>query len=235
MRFCVEALVLVVWATAAHATSILALYTPQYVYIASDAQISALNGNESLKGCKIHTENKFAWASAGLLYQTAGPFDVRRIAADALKDGVTFSHAVDGFHAEIIRHFPDVVRRAKNDGVKDGLRIDIVVAAFDGGNLRVSQISVGEDGLPSRKDCPSQACGDMGVFLLGEHRAVDKILDVRHAIWRELGIVNAMKFLINAQAQETPSVVSGPFAVLQLTSRGAVLGRSWRLQVNLRG
>jgi hypothetical protein len=211
---------LVAFVNLASATSIIALYTPRYVYIGADSLITSLNSKESMKGCKIQRDNNFTWASAGLLFETGGTFDLRRIAAENLKPGATFIQAADGLQVVVTREFPGAVMRAKADGVKDGLRTDIVIAAFEAGRLHMSQISVDEASGTKRRDCPGTTCGEMGVFLLGQHQAVDRILDGRHAIWRELGIADAMKHLLNAQITETPEFVSGPLALVKLTSDG---------------
>jgi hypothetical protein len=61
------------------ATTVFALYTPEAIVIGSDSKIVALNRSDTSYGCKIHVAGRFAWASAGLLAETRGPFDLRGI------------------------------------------------------------------------------------------------------------------------------------------------------------
>jgi hypothetical protein len=121
--------------------------------------------------------------------------------------------------AALKRDVPGVLERLSASG-ENARKAQITVAVASTKSLgQVSQIFVAADSF-KRSDCPAISCGQLGVFELGEHAAVDEILDKRHAIWKEMGILNAMNFLITAQEHKTPRFVSGPIAVLQIDASG---------------
>src|ERR1700694_3067299 len=201
------------------ATTILALYTPTATYIGSDSQVSLANGSEARNVCKIHVTKDFVWASAGLLMETQGPFDLRDIARRALSSSNSFGQAVDELESQIRREYPNFQRRALQSGVDLlNARIEIII----GGIREPDRLSVitfsGE--FPNRINCPSKSCETLGLFELGKHEAVDRVLDRRPVIWKEMGIPEAMKYLIVAQENATPRFVSGPVAIVRIDRNG---------------
>jgi hypothetical protein len=207
----------------AGATSIVIFYEPPFVYFGADSQISVTDGSEARNGCKIHTTRDFVWASSGLLYETAGPFDIRKIATESFTDGTPSLKAVRLFQDSVTREYLSLGNR-NDDKTPLDASTDIFVAGRQGSVLRTSRISVavGKSDQPKdqRLDCPSPACPKLAVFELGLHDAVDAILDKRHAIWKELGIPEAIRYLIARQETATPRFVSGPIAIMQLGPRG---------------
>lgn len=201
------------------ATTVLVLYTPSAIYIASDSQISKIDGSEARSGCKIHVSEHFVWASAGLLYETAGPFDIRNIVQKILRQGPNFVDAMDQLEREITIEYPGARDRAIALGAKPLQAITQTVVA-DSDFTSVGMIYA-HDKSVERRQCPGKTCNSaIGLLELGEHGEVDRILDERHSIWKEMGIAEAFDYLITAQKHKTPLFVSGPIAIVQLSGQG---------------
>ena len=202
------------------ATSILAIYTAGVAYVGADSRISRADGSEARSGCKIHVTKDFIFASSGLFYETEGPFDLRRIARESLVDGLHFKQAIANLQETLTKGYPAFAARAMLSGVPQiHLRTDIVVVGHDP-DILVSQISMDYSKPPSRLDCPGPTCSAIGVFELGERSAIDIILDRRHAIWREIGIPEAIKYLISEQMRATPQFVSGEISIVRMDQHG---------------
>lgn len=180
------------------------------------------DGSQSGRLCKIHVANNFVWAAVGLVGETEGPFDLQKIVPKALKTGTPFLRAIKNLQAQLGTSFPEFLKRARTMGIApNAVKVEIAVAGGEQGILRVSRISISQaNPVPVREDCPGPACPEIGVFELGFHGAIDRILDTRHAIWREMGIHEAMRYLIASQSAATPNSVSGPVAIVELRQSG---------------
>lgn len=71
----------------ARATSIVVLYGPDAVFIASDSKVASVDGKISWPGCKIHITKNYVWASSGFSFELNGPFDIEKLVPESLGDG----------------------------------------------------------------------------------------------------------------------------------------------------
>jgi hypothetical protein len=212
---------LLLLANVGRSTSILALYTPQAIYIGSDSKISRLDGTESRNGCKILIAEHFVFASAGLSQSDDGTFDLPKLAFQIFSTAASFSSSVSSFEERLGLQYGGLIKQGALNGIpKEQVGIDVVVGGIEKNLIKLSQLSFGR--LPDqfiRRDCPSQEC-TIGVFELGERAAIDGILKNRHAIWKELGVPDAIKHLILAQERASPKLVGGPIAIVEIGQAG---------------
>jgi hypothetical protein len=219
----VFALFLLSLASSANASTVLVVSAPKGpTYFGTDSQISQINGSDARFGCKIHVANNFVWASAGLLADKHGAFDLERIVTHSLRGNLPFSRAVHELETQMSNEYPDFRSRALQSGIDMlNARIQIVIADVRKPG-HVTWLRFGDD-LPKRTDCPGavECAASVGVlFPLGRVEAINPILDNRPAIWTEMGRPKAIRYLITAQEKETPRFVSGPISVLEIKQGG---------------
>jgi len=201
------------------ATTIIMLYLPGRVYIATDSKIASLDGKISGTGCKLHVAENYVWASAGLLLETNGTFNIEQFVPNAMGDGIDFDKSVGTLEIQLRFVFPQLIEDVRAIGANvDVAQIGIVLASKNEPG-HVSGIFVTGKDL-KRWDCPSQSCGQLGVASFGEHRAVDDALNANSKIWKDIGIIPALNYLIEQQEKLTPQYVEGPVAIAEITSKG---------------
>lgn len=206
------------------ATTIFAVYTPHAILIGSDSRIVSLNGSDTWYGCKIHIAGRFAWASAGLIGETRGPFDLRGIAKAALDGTVSFREARRRFKRFTDARYQDFRARSIQEGVSAEMAFtDVLLAGVDAEQvLHISQMRFGLTAPTT--DCPSTKCPEFGLLELGEHARIDQILygprGQVHTIWKSKGVPDAIAYLIAAQERATPKLVGGPISILGIDESG---------------
>lgn len=195
------------------------LYLPGRVYIASDSKVASLDGKIGGTTCKVHIAKNYIWASSGLLFETNGSFNIEQLVPNAMGDGVDFSKSIDALDARLKLIFPQLLEDVRAEGANtDMAQIGIALASRrEIGN--VSEIFI-RGGDLERKDCPSRSCSEMGVFSFGEQQAINEGLNANRKIWRDMGIVPALNYLIEQQAKLTPRTVQGPVAIVEITPKG---------------
>jgi hypothetical protein len=225
-------LILLLSYSTAHSTSILALRTPEKLFIASDSKIVAINGPETRLGCKLFISPNYIFASAGLLKDAHGLFNVRKAVELAMSSGQSFDDGLVRFEQEMLTELPSILndlRDAVPRYFKNSLLNHPVVEAIFGtiyeGQIRLSYRGFVPNEMLSiqiiRNDCPGSACPN-GIMLaeLGEKNAIDAILDKNPQIWKQQGIITALNSLIEAQALATPQFVSAPAAIVMMEKTG---------------
>ena len=109
--------------TSAHATTILAVYTPEAVYVASDSRIVSANGTFVGDMCKIHAYKDLVWAAAGPVVIPRLGFDIARTIAlnvDAVPgDAPSFSDKADAIEMELEKLYPSL----RTDLMKQGMPV----------------------------------------------------------------------------------------------------------------
>lgn len=206
------------------ATTVIALYTPEGVIIGSDSKIVALNGPDASYGCKIHVAGRFAWASAGLLAETRGPFDLRGIVKAALDGTVSFREATGRLKRFTDARYHDFRERSIQGGVSAAMAYTDVLLAGVGAD-QIPHVSVMRFGRTApTTECPSAKCPEFGFLELGERARIDNILygphGLVHTIWKSKGVPEAIAYLIAAQERATPKLVGGPISILGIDKSG---------------
>lgn len=201
-----------------------ALYTPEAIVIGSDSKILALNGSDTSYGCKIHVAGRFAWASAGLLAETRGPFDLRGIVKAALDSMVSFRGAAQRLKRFIDARYQHFRERSIQGGVSAEMAYTDVLLAGVGADQILHVLVMRFGRAAPTTDCPSAKCPEFGFLELGEHARIDDILygphGQMHTIWRSKGVPEAIAYLIAAQERATPKLVGGPISILGIDKSG---------------
>lgn len=214
--------------TSCHATTILVLYTPMAVFFGADSKLVVKNWHVSPAqphdaglACKIHVSNNVVWASAGFLAETNGPFDLRTVADDVLRDATSFSDAVHRLDSEVARQYPAFRKRSIEAGAKPRIvGTDVAISGFES-SMRLTLLRFGSS--YSEIDCPGEKCSELGYVSLGVHQRIDSILSrngYAHRIWKQKGIPEAIRYLISAEEAASPELVGGPISILQLDESG---------------
>ena len=206
------------------ATTVFALYTPQGIVIGSDSKIVALNGPDASYGCKIHVAGRFAWASAGLLAETRGPFDLRGIVKASLDGTVSFREAAGRLKRFTDAKYHDFRERSIQGGVSAEMAYTDVLLAGVGAD-QIPHVSVMRFGrIAPTTECPSAKCPKFGLLELGVYARIDDILfgphGQVHTIWKSKGVPDAIAYLIAAQERATPELVGGPISILEINKSG---------------
>jgi hypothetical protein len=203
-------------ANGGHATTIIVVSTPTSTYFGADSQLSAVDGSHKHRPfCKLHITDDYVWTTSGPLLETQGPFNLLILANRALRGGIPFSQAVTELNEQIGREYPDFRSRRLQLGMRPvDARIDFAIASRqESGRASITSFS---DAAPRRINCPEDCPRPRSYFVLGFDEAVNKILNQRPAIWDEIGIPKAIRYLIAAQERDTPKFVSGPISILEI-------------------
>jgi hypothetical protein len=214
------ALLLLSLASGANATTILVVSTPTSTYFGADSQLSAVDGSHKYRPfCKLHITDDYVWTSAGPLLESQGPFNLLILANRALRNGITFGQAVTELNEQIGREYPDFRNQLLQSGYSPpNTNIDVAVASRrEAGRVSVTSF---RGAAPSRITCPEECPQPRSYFVLGFGDAVNSILNRRPAIWDEMKIPEVIRYLIAAQEKETPQLVSGPIAILEVKKNG---------------
>lgn len=204
-----------------HATTIIMVFMPGRVYIAADSKLSSVNGESNGIVCKLHVADNYVWASSGLLHESQRPFDLEQLVPASMGSGSPFPESIDNLEAQLRAVYPQLVDDVSATGASaEKAQIGIALANLQKAG-EVSEIYIARSGL-QRRDCPSQSCHETnGVFTFGEHKAVDAAMAANRGIWKQMGFVPALNYLIQQQAQATPQFVDDNVAIVEITSAGA--------------
>lgn len=223
----------------AYSTTIIALRTDEEAYVAADSKIAAVDGSQPTHGCKLKVIGDVVFASAGLLKETKGPYDIQETARQAIEAGGTLEEIVTRFKAEVFHVYPAVLQHLRQADIqaystllwKRAIIQTVFVHAQSGVihmaslSFQPSDASAAATIKTTSVECPGPTCpGALMVGVLGENSAVVQRLDREPTIWRDEQIVPALNHLIDLQALATPDFVSPPVAIISVAKGGQV---SW--------
>ncbi len=203
-----------------HATTILVLYTPEAVFIASDSKIASTDMKVTWFGCKIHVTENYVWASAGLSFELDGPFSLEKLVPQVLGNEVPSTTSLDRLEFQIRSAFESLIPKLTLIGF-DLNKANIGVAIVDTRTIgKVYEMFITTKTFV-REQYPGGDMSPHGFVAFGEHGKVDELVAARPQMFREMGIGPALNYLINEQEMATPEYVAGEIALVQVDSTGA--------------
>ena len=229
---------LLCWApTLARATSIIGVRAPDGFYVAADSLVTHLGGQPTTM-CKIGYYRGVLFAIAGLS-SWPGRYDAAETARAAIgADNLDLGGAVDVYAARMLGTFtaiaPALERAAPRrffTMVLGSPLLETVFARRVGTGFQVGAVELdmdqhGKAYVFSRNVCPGPSCPGHNTVLLGLHRGIAKLLRERPAIASEIGTVEALRLMIDAEANEQPTAVGPPTSIAEIANDGKL---HWRL------
>jgi hypothetical protein len=217
-------------------TLIVVLRAVDTAFIGADSEISLPQGTEFGKTCKIHITNDLVWATAGLVLETRGPFNVYAQAETAIRDGGTLDEIATRFELRIIDQLKEMLPRYRATDpnnyyrtIKGGLNAIISVVFFKQTDLATRDFFVLDKDAPLdiqivRHRCPGNCpvSGNAQV-LIGDHEAADaELVRIGQDFWGQKGIVGGMNYLVETQHLATPNSVDAPTSILRIDKNGTM-------------
>jgi hypothetical protein len=201
-------------------TTVLVVYTPTSVFIASDSKFAGGKGNITWSGCKIHLAEDYVWASAGLASEVdtvthSRTFDIDKLVPQTLGDHSPSTASLDLLEARLKVSFQSVVSHMSADFDLNRASVSLIIA--DRKNIGTLYEMFITTKTFERKKFPGEAMSSYGFIAAGEQGWVNKILP---KIFKDMGIVPALNYLITEQEASTPEYVAGPIAIAQIDSSG---------------
>lgn len=215
-------------------TSIVAIRTHDTVVIGADSKINRADHSETWNSCKIKSANNVFWGYARILAVPSRSFDVSSIAARAMSGTGTTSERVSNFEEALVPQLTQIMADLKKGdpvwfqaNAENQSVVEIVFVAFEAHvsymllrYFKARSYGLGVQIETVRKDCPGAECKDAGYAAIGHHIAVDAELARNPAIWRKMGLVKAVQYLVQSEMNSYPDVVGPPIAILELTAQG---------------
>lgn len=213
-------------------TLIIVLRTEETSIIATDSQVSTVEGSPLGTSCKTHITNNIVWATAGIRQETRGPFNIWNIAEAAINGGGTLDQIVDRFTTNTISQLSDMLPRLKSyapetydDLTKNGTHV-VSIVFIQGTNIQTKAFFIIDKTHPEKiesatKNCPGECQADgVAVFAIGHHEAVDSIFKQSSDLWQTTGVVKTLNYLMGEQHTLTPTEVAFPVSILRITKGG---------------
>lgn len=223
----------------AFGTTLVALRTPEAVYLAIDSRILEIQRGQQATGtgCKVTQLGPTLFMALAGLFQDDS-FSAVKLAMDARANNDSMKKIADAFAVSARAPFQAFIRRlqVQQPGYfKDhGIGANILGVAFVGIESGVPTLSVRHFGSalvrdgsiaatpPGHLDCPGDCPTGITDIVLGESEAANAILNRTPQFWRDFGIVPGLNKLINAEIDRTHhTAVEGPIALLQVGSSSA--------------
>ena len=224
---------LILFACPLCATSVVAVRTRSAIFIGSDSKIVDGNGRDTGKVCKILASNGIFFAVARIWGSPTQEFSVASIAAEALETKGDLKRKISCFESSLVRPLERLLLSLKASDPKrferelDGHRaVDAIFVGFDAGypalfvrSFIVSNSAARGIRLQIKREECTRNCPDLAYVALGEHRAIDEALAANPDFWK-VGVVAAVKKLINLEVLKAPNLVGLPISILSIDSSG---------------
>jgi len=217
-------------------SSIVAIRTPQNIFVGEDSKVVALGraSSNGLTASKIVQVDNLFFASAGLLRDEKGLFNVRETVLKARQAGDSIYETAERFTAMIVpcltnavgdveRASPGLFKSSNTwpsveiifFGVVHGVPV-LCVRYF---NLDLSfvppKVTVG------RLDCPGDCATGMTWAFAGNHTEMEKFLDSNPGYLKKNGFVPTINVLIQKEIEAAPDHVGPPIEILMVDKAGA--------------
>ena len=233
------ALLMQLAASAARATTIVAVKRAKEIFIGADSKVTDTFGNASAnQACKIMQAGSVFFAYAGFARDNQTGFSIPQIAADALnlkpelavaaRTEILTSAVIEKLNVELplLKQHSFVTYREKIEG-KTFLRI--LIAGFEKGKpvLLVRQFRLGQMAdkgvgvIVSRDDCDAGCKGKNITRFLGETEAIAGLPEETKDFWKQ-GFAAGVRKLIETEINARDEYVGAPIDILQITARRAV-------------
>jgi hypothetical protein len=206
------------------ATTVLVVYTPTSVFIASDSKFAGGEENKTWSGCKIHAAKDYGWVSAGLAFEVdaathSRTFDMDKPVSQTLGDHPPSTASLDLLEARLKASFRSVVSHLSSD--VDLKRASTSLIIVDRKNIgTVYEMFIARKTF-KRTKFPGGTMSSYGFISAGEQGRIKEILATKTGkMFKDMGIVPALNYLITEQEKATPEYVAGPIAIAQIDPAG---------------
>lgn len=216
-------------------TSIVAVRTATEVVVGADS-LAVLTGEDAspIYVCKILQVGRAFFATARLVADNQGEFDVARTVRATYRQNEPLLASVRRFEAEMISQLREVVvyirdhdRRYFEKEVANKPAFEIVFFGWEDSApvlyLRYFTVQAAPNSSftisARQKNCPGDCPGGAFYTALGHHDAIDEKLKRDQHYWRR-GIVTSVRELIELEAQAKPQFVGGAIDIIRLTASG---------------
>lgn len=216
----------------ASATTVVAFYTREAIFLGADSKSVGSHG-QVIFNCKINVKRRIVWASAGLPVEpqaASWPGMSIRIPDGAIDRATSFRDALRTLTSDAARQLPLARRVGLEEGLPSRtLHIDLAVAGMEDGTARLTIIGLGRRYFGHSDYAPIECrpgggpgCGDGYLFRMGYVAAINAILEQPSgsALVARLAPDGAIRYLISAEERARPQFVGGPISILRLDHSG---------------
>ncbi len=218
-------------------TAIVAVRTGNEIVVGADSL--ALIGTKSDRGtlvCKIGNVGTVFFAVSGLLHDRTTGFSITQVIERAAEKATSPREIANEVKVLALRRLPNMVANIRHEDpqyfmteIRDKIATSVLVFGVEEGQValhwvgfRVREVSSTGLLLESESiECPGRMCPSNGPVSvrLGRHDAIDAFLEQNPGIWK-IGLVDAVRELVELQIEATPSLVNGPIDIIRVTREG---------------
>lgn len=216
-------------------TSIVAIRTGTEVVVGADS-LAVLTGEDAspIYVCKILQVGRAFFATARLVADNQGEFDVARTVRATYRENEPLLASVRRFETEMVPQLREVVayirdhdRRYFEKEVANKPALEIAFFGWEDSApvlyLRYFTVRAAPDSSftisARQKNCPGDCPGGVVYTALGHHDAIDEKLKRVPHYWRR-GTVTSVRELIELEARAKPQFVGGAIDIIHLTASG---------------
>jgi hypothetical protein len=218
-------------ASTSHATTILAVWTPERMVIGADAREGDRATANSV--CKITIADNTFWAWSGIARYDAIHFRFSEILSPIMYGGGTLEKKLAELESIAIPKIVSLVAAVRSDPNEksphwkegEGV-IEILFGSIDQKPLQMYVVEfvprTQPDNsiviIPRAVSCPSLVC-DNGYFVrLGQHDLIDQEISRDPQIWNRLGFEGTIERFIENEIAALPDHVGPPIAILTIAN-----------------
>ena len=217
-----------------NATSIVAVRTPNAIFIGSDSKMINGDGGEAGNGCKILSSNGVFFGIARIWSSPAQGFSVASVAAEGLNSNGDLVTRLTHFERLLVHPLARLLMSLKTTDPERFQRelegqsaVDALFVDFETGYpaLLVRSFMVRNGASQSitlrikREECSRDCSETLAYAALGQHEAIDKALAENPDLWK-IGFAEAIRKLINLEISAAPSFVGPPISILTIDKSG---------------
>jgi len=218
-------------------TTIVAVRTPQEIWIGADSKVAAIHDKSITRSeCKIRQADSLFFAFAGLPEYRRTGYDLVAIVKKAGRNGLILSDKVKTFDRLIVTPLSKALKRIKSyqpayfrQKIEGKAVIQILFAGIEKGVpiffMRTIKAESHDGDSPSltihKVSCPGKDCptGEI-VAYLGHNRAISSFLAGKGNFW-EIGYADGIRKLITVETEAEPDNVGPPIDILRIGRRWA--------------
>ena len=224
---------LFVFTPGAHATAIIAMRAPNFIFLGADSKaIRGGNKADTVSVCKIEQVGKFYYAAAGLTDNPFVNYKLSKIIDEAFREGITFIDKINRFDRLVQSPLSEALQHVRRDNPRffkdtferrDKVALEVVFAGIVEDEPALTLISFTIErlhplraSLTHRRNCPGNCPTGTHVYYMGTKDAMVNYAAMNPRVW-DVGAVPAIKDLLHIQANSTADEVGGPVDILYIT------------------
>ena len=215
-------------------TSIVAVRTPNAIFIGSDSKMIDGDGGDAGRVCKILGYKGIYFGIARIWSSPAQGFSVASVATDALNSNSNLESKVTHFEKLLVHPLERLLislraaDAARFQRELDGRSaIDTLFVGFEGGYPVLlfrsfvvrNRTSRGVTLRIKREECSRDCSEALAYVALGQHEVIDEALAENPDFWK-IGFAEAIRKLINLEISAKPNFVGPPISILTIDKNG---------------